>query len=600
MRVTFRSIKTRITFVTVAFSLLVTVALVAVSLIELQRTTRTNLLQSIEFNLHLVAELISGDIQFLDRLHLSASIHPYTARFLLDDHEDPRLIRALHTRLTEDAMLNPVAYRYLRRLVVADSDLTRRVQVGFFTDRIPLMPGNLYLLGDFSEVAKPEWQAIKYDPFSVTDDEQVLYMISPVFQSGSEHVIGYIYMAVSANVILRPLAGYRFLDQGSLYLQMGETNYRIVDGRLIETMANFAYTQPSGDIPLNTATQISSFRTSAGDRYLAVTSPVGQTGITLTQTFPVSLVLQETYFVVRLLLLICLGVFILGMLIALYLLRIINRPVRQIGSRVKAIASGDFTTDPLIEWDDEFGEIGRGINKLARDVEALMESRLESEKRKRDLEYKMLQNQINPHFLYNSLNSIKWMATIQNATGIAEITVSLSRLLKSIAKINQAIVPLSQEIALLEDYFVISRYRYGGSITSHIDIPEELLGCDIPIFTLQPIVENAIFHGIEVNGGVGTVTVSARVSDGEDTTERSLEITVEDDGIGMDDDTIRKVFEADGPDNQGLFQKVGIYNVHTRIRYEFGAEYGIRIESRQGEFTRVVVKLPLSKVGART
>jgi len=563
--------------------------LVIFSLVQLQQVVRTNLLQSVEFNLHLVSELIQRDIEYLDRLRLLAINHQQTAHFLLDENEDPRIIRDLHTRLNEDMMQNPVAYRalHLRRLVVADVDMARRVQVGFFTDRIPLMPQSLVLLGDFSQMAALQWAGIKTDPFAVQTAEPVLYTVSPVLYGAGGHTIGYVYLAVSTNVITQPLSGYRFLDEGNLYLRVGEINYQLIGGQFIETPLDFANERPTGDVALNAATRIFSFRSEqSGGRYLAVSSPLGQTSISLTQTFPTGLVLQETYFVVRLFLLICLGVASLGVLIALYLSRIINRPVRQIGQQVQAIAGGDFTPNPHIEWDDEFGEIGRGINQLARDVEALIQSRLESEKRKRDLEYKMLQSQINPHFLYNSLNSIKWMATIQNATGIAEITVSLSRLLKSIAKIDRAVVPLAQELALLEDYFVISRYRYGGSITSQVDVPEELMDCDIPIFTLQPIVENAIFHGIEANGGIGTVTVSAKMAGDV------LEITVEDDGIGMDDDTIRGVFETDDTDNRGLFQKVGIYNVHTRIQYEFGTDYGLGIESQPGEFTRVIVRLP--------
>jgi len=584
-----RSIKTRLTFITVAFPLLATLILVSVSLFQLQQVNRTNFLQSIEFNLHLVAELVSRDVQYLERLRHSAANHPQTTRFLLDEDNDPRLIRELHTRLNEDMMQNPVAYRnlLLRRLIVVDESLSRRIQVGFFTDMIPLLPQNLYLLGDFSSqsATSPTWFGIKADPLALASAEPVLYTINPVFHNG--RIIGHIYFAVSTNVILRPLSGYRFLDGGGLYLQVGEHNYQIFESRFVETELNYDDWRPSSDTPLNTATQINAFRSDTGESYLAVSSPVGNTGMVLTQTLPMSLILQDSYFVMRLLFVVCLGILAAGLLMALYLSRIINRPVAQISKQVQAIASGNFAPNPQIEWENEFGTIGRGINKLAEEIETLMEQRLESEKRKLDLEYKMLQNQINPHFLYNSLNSIKWMATIQNATGIAEITVSLSRLLKSIAKINSSVVPLSQELALLEDYFIISHYRYGGNITSHIDIPREFFDVQVPIFTLQPIVENAIFHGIEASGGVGCVKIGAEKA------ENALEIYVEDNGIGMDAATIEKVLKADEPDNPGMFQKVGLNNVNARIKHEFGAEYGLRIKSKTGEFTKVIVKLPV-------
>lgn len=587
MKATFRLISTRLTLVTVSFTLLATLILVAASMAQLQSVARANLLQSIEFNLHLVSELVQGDIVLLDRIRLSANIHPETTNYLLDDSDDPRLIRQLHDRLSEDIRQNLIAYRYLRRLVVTDSMLTRRVQVGFVASGYPLMPDNLHLLGDFSERAHVHWEGIKSDPLDMVQREPVLYKISPVFHDGQ--IIGYLYLSISADVLLMRLSGYRILDQGGLYIQVGGLGYKIDNDEFTENPLVFKDAQPSGDTALNAGTEILSFRSPQGRRYLAVSTPLGQAGIVLTQTIPEGLIMQEAFFVVRLLLLVCLGVILMGALVAFYLSRIISKPVGQINKQVIAISGGDFEINPQIEWDNEFGEIGRGINKLARDVNALIQTRLEDEKRKSALEYKMLQSQINPHFLYNSLNSIKWMATIQNATGIAEITVSLSRLLKSISKINRTVVPLSQELSLLEDYFVISRVRYGDSLTTQINVPENLQNCEIPVFTLQPIVENAIFHGIEANGGVGMVKVSARmVGD-------MIEISIEDDGIGMDNDTIRKILYSEADDSKNLFSKIGIQNVGARIRHEFGPGYGISIESSQGEYTRVIVRLPFRK-----
>lgn len=162
------------------------------------------------------------------------------------------------------------------------------------------------------------------------------------------------------------------------------------------------------------------------------------------------------------------------------------------------IAGGDFSRDPSVEWEHELGDIGRGINDLSENVSELMEKRLEDEKQKQDLEYKMLQSQINPHFLYNTLNSIKWMATIQGATGISEMTTSLSRLLKSISKGTSLLIDIREELSLLENYFTIQSYRYGGTITMDIQVDNEsLYNSEIIKFTLQPLVENAIFHGIE-------------------------------------------------------------------------------------------------------
>jgi len=132
---------------------------------------------------------------------------------------------------------------------------------------------------------------------------------------------------------------------------------------------------------------------------------------------------------------------------------------------MEEVGRGRFDPNPSIEWDNELGDVGRGINQLSRSVSSLMDSRLEDEKQRLELEYRMLQSQISPHFIYNTLNSIKWMATIQHAPGVAEMVTALSRLLKSVSKGTRKLVPLEEEFALLEDYFTIQRYRYGGTAT---------------------------------------------------------------------------------------------------------------------------------------
>jgi len=525
-----------LTFAITIFSLVATITLAVVSLVHLQQVVRTNLLQSIEFNLQLVSEISHRNIASLDRLRLSASVSPLTTTYLLDEENNPIPIRELSAGLFEELMDNPLAYRYVNRLIVTDSELTRRVQVGFLSDRIPLMPHVLPLL--FTSEVDTHRAGIKTDPLAVPTREPVLYTISPVYLAGNPTPIGFIYLSISTNVI--PLSGYRFLDSGNLYVQVSDRGYRITDRQFIEMPLEFINIRATEDIPLNAATEIFYFNNASGNRYLAVKTPLGNTGITLIQTFPRTLVFQETYFAIRLLAIIFIGVFVIGVFLA--------------------------------------------FRQLSKDMTALMESRIDSEKRKRDLEYKMLQNQVNPHFLYNTLNSIKWMASIQKADDIAEMTTSLGRLLKSFAKIDKTVVPLAQELALLEDYFIISNHRYGGSITFVVDVPGEFMECSIPIFTLQPIVENAIFHGIEANSGTGTVKIAARLIDND------LEITVEDDGVGMDDGKIAKLFKEDA--GRPMFQNVGIRNVHTRIQYEFGTEYGLHIESELGKFTRVTAVVP--------
>jgi two-component system sensor histidine kinase YesM len=232
--------------------------------------------------------------------------------------------------------------------------------------------------------------------------------------------------------------------------------------------------------------------------------------------------------------------------------------------------------------------VGRGINKLSTDVVLLMDRRISDEKRRRDLEYRMLQSQINPHFLYNTLNSIKMMAVIQGFNGIVEMTTSLSHLLMSVSKDLRKVVPLRDEIALLDEYIIIQKYRYGNSIVWEKEIEDEnLLDVAIPRFSLQPIVENAIFHGVEPKGGG---IIKLKISRDED----NVICAIIDNGIGMKSDIIKELLTNDHK-TQGMFSKLGIHNVNERLIYAFGKGYELSINSVETQGTTMTIRLPINK-----
>lgn len=276
-----------------------------------------------------------------------------------------------------------------------------------------------------------------------------------------------------------------------------------------------------------------------------------------------------------------------------WLERVITRPVEALQKRIETVGSGNFAPDRTVEWNNELGDIGRGINQLAENVDSLMTRRVEDERRKQELEYRMLQNEVNPHFIYNTLNSIRWMATIQHAPGIAEMVTAFARLTKSISKGTQKLVPLQEELALLNDYFTIQQYRYGGDLEIEVSrIESETLcrDCLIPRFTLQPLVENAIFHGLEPKGGHGSVLLD--ISTDSDTGDVLLRIT--DDGVGMPPELVAHLLDepAEGAEKAEKFRHVGLWNVNRRIRYSFGEGYGLTIESEEDVGTEVTIRLP--------
>jgi two-component system sensor histidine kinase YesM len=183
------------------------------------------------------------------------------------------------------------------------------------------------------------------------------------------------------------------------------------------------------------------------------------------------------------------------------------------------------------------------------------------------------------------------MATIQNAKGIAEMTTALSRLLQTVSKDVRKMVPLGEELALIDDYLIIQKYRYGDSVTliKKIESPD-LLETPIPRFVLQPLVENAIFHGIEPKGK-GTITLE--VTAARDQAGRDVLVSITDDGVGMSVDAIERIKSA-GSDKSGMFQELGIHNVDERLIYAFGGEYGLAVASVEGRYTTITLRLPKS------
>lgn len=589
------SIKFRVVAVAVLFTLASALASVTLSLRHFQESARQSLVQSAEFNLNLVAGLVNRDLDALGTLRdwcgLDGSVSGYVSGSAAGVADGVRAFSAMNGQV----QLNR-AYQYLLRTVAVSQDYQRILQCGSGTTAgIPLNPYTINRLERLErDSGSNQWAGVITDPFTDVGGTHILYSCGSITSgTGRGHPeVGTVFLMVSTALITDSITSYRLPEGCALWLTVGGESFAL-DGSLspIEVPASSA---PTLDATFNTSTRVNQCAGADGAQFLSVSCPVGTSGLWLTQTISpqaVNASLQSLYGSQLLLLILC--SILIGAAMLWVLRRSINRPILRLQSRMEAISQGDFSPDPSIEWDNELGDVGRGVNHLSHSVEELMERRLADEKARQDLEYQMLQSQINPHFLYNSLNSIKWMATIQNADGIAEMITSLAHLLKNASKGQQSLIPLWLELDLLRDYFVIQKYRYGGAITMSEDIQPGLDGALIPRFTLQPLLENAIFHGIEPKGGAGAVALTVR-REGD-----VLELTMTDDGVGMEPEKAAALLSGEESGPVGLFKKIGLSNVHRRIQYEFGAEWGLSIQSEPGRFTRVTVRLPYREDGAQ-
>ena len=264
----------------------------------------------------------------------------------------------------------------------------------------------------------------------------------------------------------------------------------------------------------------------------------------------------------------------------------LTKPIQLLINRIKKISENDFSIDPEIEKsNDEIGSIGKVVNEMSANISTLLKETRDMYEEKKNTEIALLQTQVNPHFLYNTLNSIQWMAEIQKNTGIVEITRSLINLLRNIAEISGDKILLEDEIRLLEDYVSIQSIRFMGIFELRNLIDPDLYGYRIVKFTLQPIVENAIIHGIQPTGKFGIITLSAEEH------SKYLDIIVEDSGEGMSKTEIDEILFTKKQKDKTSLNKIGVSNVHTRLQLIYGNDCGLFYESKAGVFTRVTIRI---------
>lgn len=269
--------------------------------------------------------------------------------------------------------------------------------------------------------------------------------------------------------------------------------------------------------------------------------------------------------------------------------RSISKPIRYLSTVTKEVADGNLDVRVHMEHGAEVRLLADSLNVMIEKIQTLIDNVMLEQIHLREAELEILQMQINPHFLYNTLDTIIWLAEAGDKNAVVEMVQTLSAFFRSSLNSGKDIVSIESEIRHIASYLQIQQVRYQDILDYEISVPEEIKNCQIPKITLQPLVENALYHGIKYKRGKGRIVVSGRLLEGQ------CVLSVGDDGIGMSKERLRQV-------RGGLTTKIedsndfyGLYNVNERIRLKFGEEYGLRIDSVQMEGTVVEVWLPAPK-----
>ena len=263
----------------------------------------------------------------------------------------------------------------------------------------------------------------------------------------------------------------------------------------------------------------------------------------------------------------------------------ITLPILKLRESMREVEKGNFEKASVVVTEkNEIGSLGNSFNLMTRKIQELMAQNVEEQKEKRKIELRALQSQINPHFLYNTLDSIIWMAESGENEEVVQMTAALATMMRQSFNNKAEIVSLEAEMEHVESYLMIQKMRYMDKLNFSVSLEEGIRECPIVKLVLQPLVENAIYHGIRYKNGSGTVRVIAK-REGEE-----IHITVEDDGVGMSEQALQHIFDEHKVNYNS--NGVGVYNVERRLKLYYGNAYGLFYESERNRGTRVLMKIP--------
>ncbi|MFB9326431.1 sensor histidine kinase [Paenibacillus aurantiacus] len=325
-----------------------------------------------------------------------------------------------------------------------------------------------------------------------------------------------------------------------------------------------------------------------GEPYQILYNTFATSGWRIVGAFPLNESLEVVTNIQKFTFMIALLTLLVAMAASWYLTNSIVRPIGKLRSLMKKVEEGELALRFPSKTNDEIGQLGHSFNNMVSEINNLIELVYKEQQSKREAELKALQSQIKPHFLYNTMDTIQWMAIDRGADDIVEIVSALTLLFRNSLSKGQEIIPLRSELDHVRSYLTIQMARYEEKLRCELDVPDELLGRHVVKILLQPLVENAIYHGIKPKEGGGTIRITGSAD------EERMTLVVEDDGLGIPPDRLARMNEALKAGRKSAEDNgYGLYNVNERIQLIHGSAYGLVVESRQGVGTKVMLRLPL-------
>lgn len=294
------------------------------------------------------------------------------------------------------------------------------------------------------------------------------------------------------------------------------------------------------------------------------------------------------------------SLFILVMICTVLLLSVFSlmmamdilEPIKQLVTGIQKFEEQNVHEEIRADREDELGYLSRCFNKMSSEIDNLLNRVYKEQLTRKEAELKALQAQINPHFLFNTLESINWMAQLNDVPEIRDMVTSLSDLMEAGIGKGNPMIPLSKELKYIDSYLVIMRYRYGERLSYESKVDQGALHQEVPKLILQPLIENAIYHGVD------RVRKKCLIELTVEKQEEQIYIEIKDNGKGMKPEEVccmNQQFESDRRDYflEKHSKGIGLANVNSRLKLFFGQKYGLRIESEYERYTKIKLCIPI-------
>lgn len=426
------------------------------------------------------------------------------------------------------------------------------------------------------------------------------YMLTPTYRRnyqavGEQYVISFYRQINDINDLTRRLGTLRIdINENTINLlyrniHLGQTGYVFVVNKegfvvshsqkekISRSLRNESYFKPVFD------GKEGYYRRSIGGRDMLITYYTSaDQDLIYVEVIPFAELLKDTMFIGRLSLTVILIASLVALVMSYLIASKVTDPIKKLTGLMQRVERGDLDVVIDIERKDEIGALAASFNSMIGRLKRLIDEVYKTRLKRKEAELKALQAQIDPHFLYNTLDTIYWTSRQENASKSGELVEALAKLFRLSLNKGNEITTIEKEVEHLGSYLFIQKMRYDEEPQIEIAIDPQLYPYHTIKLILQPLVENALYHGIAEIDGPGKIRVTGAEVSGE------IVFEVSDNGVGMTDAKIREIFQESAGDQGGY----GLKNVDERIRLYFGERYGIEIDSAPGRGTRVRVRIP--------